>query len=293
MKSRPPFESAYIYVLMALIGFILADLGILSFRDRMIPDQAPQPSRRHVAQGPVIQDRNAYNVIVTRNFFNSDGKIPDPYGAGPGGKQQDAPPIPSQLPVVLIGTLVHADPNRSVATINLKSKSQDLPFTVGADLDGLAKITQIKRGYVEFRNSSTQRLEFIEIKKDAKLSLGLAPVKKNGEVLQTSDTDFAIKRDDINRLTSNLGDLLQQARAVPNMVDGRLDGFRVLEIQKGSIFDKLGIRLGDVIKTVNGEAIDSPAKAMELYNALRGTATQISVGVGRGGRDQNLNYQIQ
>ena len=63
-------------------------------------------------------------------------------------------------------------------------------------------------------------------------------------------------------------------------------------MQKGSIFEKLGLKRLDIIKEVNGEPIDSPAKAMELYNALKNT-TRIDLGIERNGRLENFNYQIE
>ncbi len=77
------------------------------------------------------------------------------------------------------------------------------------------------------------------------------------------------------------------------MKNGRLDGFIIADIQKGSIFEKLGIRQNDVLKSVNGESIDSPAKAMELYQALRSNAAQINLQLERDGRVENLTYTIK
>jgi general secretion pathway protein C len=293
MKSRPPFEFIYIYLFCLLFGYIIADLGILSVRDRMIPNQAPPKARPRQINLQASQNRDSYGGIVGRNIFNSDGKIPDPVGASnqPGGGNE-GPPVLSQLPLALVGTLVHADPTRSVATVNIKGKPDNFAFTVDDSIENMGKVTKIERNKMIFRNSNTQRLEFIEIKKDNKLSFA-TPVKTNGEVVQEAEDTFSIKKTDIDRLTSNLPELLTQARAVPNMVGGRLDGFRRLEIQPGSIYSKLGLKPNDVIKGVNGEVVDSPAKAMELYNALKNGSSSIGLEIDRDGRKQMLNYNIQ
>jgi general secretion pathway protein C len=47
----------------------------------------------------------------------------------------------------------------------------------------------------------------------------------------------------------------------------------------------------DVIKAVNGEAVNSPTKAMELYNALR-SENQISLVIERNGREETFRYNI-
>jgi general secretion pathway protein C len=291
-KSRAPFESVYVYLLLALIGYMIADLGILSVRDKMIITTPPPAKQRRMRIAGPPPDRNYYGVIANRNIFNSDGLIPDPMGAKEGG--QDADPVPSALPLNLVGTLVHANPLRSVASIQLKSKNEVDAFRVNEEIESMARVTGIERNKVVFRNLENQRLEYIEIKTESRLSFGMSgPPKAAGEIMQASETEFEIKRTEIDRLTSNLGDLLQQARAIPNMRNGRLDGFIIADIQKGSIFEKLGIKQNDVIKSVNGETIDSPAKAMELYQALRSNSSQVNLQLERDGRTENFTYTIK
>lgn len=50
--------------------------------------------------------------------------------------------------------------------------------------------------------------------------------------------------------------------------DGQMyvDGFRFASIKKGSVYEDLGFKVGDVITEVEGEKVDSPDKALELYN---------------------------
>lgn len=300
MKSRPPKETAAIYALMAMLGLIGADYAILNTRDRMLPS-TPPPAKRVPPRPSTFTDRRAYDVVLAKNIFNADQKIADPVGATQENKpKEDGPPVPSSLPLQLVGTIVHVNPLRSVATLNLRNKNEQMAFRAEQVIpDNLATVTKIERNKVIFRNNATQRLEFIELKEEAKLTfgkssgpVGVAP-KQVGEVMQKSETEFELKRDDVNRLTGNLPELLQQARAVPNIgPNGQPNGFRIMDIQPGSIYERLGLRRGDVIKGVNGEPVDSPAKAMELYNALR-TSGNINIQIERGGRSENMNYNIQ
>jgi general secretion pathway protein C len=296
MKSRPPLETASIYCLMVMIGFVLADLTMLTIRGHLYPAAPPPPRQRMAA--PRMMTGN-YGVITSRNIFNSDGKIAPPYGAAGQGPNAapDAPPVPSQLPIQLMGTLVHANPKRSVATVNIKGKSDQITVKVdGIIPENLATVTKIERQKITFRNNASQRLEYIEMKDEAKLLFGAAQsvkVQVNGEVTVKGDNEFELKRSDINKLTSNLPELLQQARAIPRMgPGGQIECFNLADIQAGSIYERLGLKRGDCIKSVNGEKIDSPAKAMELYNALRNDSNAINLGIERTGKDENLNFSI-
>lgn len=299
MKSGPPSErlvkTISVICLLALIGYILADLTILSFREKWLPSQAPPP--KIAAPRLITQtDRSRYDVITNKNIFRADQTDPNPLGStGEEGKPApDADPVPSSLPLQLVGTIVHGNPARSVATILVRNKNEQIPVKVEGDLDGMAVITKIERAKVIFRNNATRALEYIEMKDDSKISFGAPVAKQNGEVMQKSETEFELKRDDVNKLTQNLPALLQDARAVPRMgPNGTIECFSLADIREGSIYTKLGLKRGDCIKSVNGEKIDSPGKAMDMYNALRSGSSQIQIGIDRGGRDENMNYSIQ
>lgn len=287
------------YVFSALVGYMAADLTILSYRDDMLPTQAP-PSRpiRTADKGDQLADLSA---IRDKNIFQPDGVIPpalraDEAGEG-GSEADDAPAVLSQLPLTLEGTIVHLNPRKSVATITLKNKNETQPFSLEEEIEGLARITKIERRKVTFRNIRNQRLEYIEIPKDSKLTFGMkqdTPAQSQGDIVKRGEFDFQVSREDIKKYTSDLSSILNQARMVPNIVPGTgggVEGFRFVSIQPGSIYEKLGFKPMDVIKSVNGESVNSPTKAMELYNALK-TDSRISLQVERNGRLEEFSYDI-
>ena len=54
---------------------------------------------------------------------------------------------------------------------------------------------------------------------------------------------------------------------------------------------KIGLTNGDVIQKINGYAMDSPDKALELYQKLR-DASSVSIEVNRRGQNMTMNYSI-
>jgi general secretion pathway protein C len=293
--DRPPFEALYIYILALFTGYLIADLGILFVRPNMLPTQPP-PMRPSTLPRQEFTNVGQYAKIRERNVFNADGKIP-PAMTSDGSESPllDAPPVASQLPLALEGTLVHANPRKSVATITVKSKNEAKPFMVDQDIEGLARVTKIERRKVIFRNLNNQRLEYIDIPESSSITFGVKnPTVSGEEVQRKGEFDFTMRRADIAKYTSDLGSILQQARMVPNIAPGsggRVDGFKFVAIQPGSIYEKLGFKPMDVIKSVNGEPVNSPTKAMELYNALK-SESRIKIGVERNGREESFNYDI-
>lgn len=293
--GRPPFEPFYIYILLLFLSFLTADTVITALRDLMLPQSAPSSQARR-EKFPQRKSKGEYRSITKRNIFNADGEIP-PALARDGEREDDnAPPVPSQLPLNLVGTIVHFDKARSVATVQNRSRNRVQSYKIDYEIDGLARVLEIQRKRIIFRNLNNNRKEYIEIKDDTQLLSFNAPQKKGpeGEVKRQGN-NFSIKRSDVLKHTNNLPQLLQQARAVPYIAPGsggQVEGFRILDMQKGSIFTQLGFQKLDIIKEVNGEPVDSPAKAMELYNALK-SSDRIDISVERNGRVEQFNYSIE
>lgn len=263
----------------------------------MLPSEAPpiKPSRSTRTN---IQNLSDYNAITERNIFNEDGLIPAPFGAkqGEGDDPANLPPVLSQLPIQLLGTIVHFNPKISIATVNVSSKGLSASYKVDEDISGLAKVTLIERKKMTFINLNNNRLEYIEIPDDAVLNFGLQSevTTSSGLIEQKGKFEFSIRRSDLEGLTQNLSALLQQARMEPVFSpDGiGVEGFRFSNIQPGSVYEKLGFKIGDMIRSVNGEPVNSPTKAMEMYNVLK-TSSNVQLGVERDGREERFSYSIQ
>lgn len=296
---KPPLERFYPHLLFILVGYFAADISVLSLRDRMLPDQAPPKRAPKNFVNEQIQ-RGAYNTIISRNIFSADGNIPDTLASKKetgDGKPKIEIPIPSSLPLNLIGTIVHSNPDHSIAAIEVKSKNVTIPFSPGKDIEKMGVLTKVERRRAILRNAMTGHLEYIEIKDPNKLSINVkAPVAKqdnSAEIKEVSPDKFEISRAEILKATQNMSSLLMQAASTPHKKsNGEIDGFTIHNIQPGSIFTKLGIMNGDTIKGVNGEAVDSPAKALEFWNTLK-NADNVKITVERDGREAIKDYSIK
>ncbi|HWU42486.1 MAG TPA: hypothetical protein VN132_03575, partial [Bdellovibrio sp.] len=168
-SQRPPFEKWYSYLLFIFVGFCIADLAILSYRDRMLPQSAP-PAHPKGAPSDNFISSGAYNSVTSRNIFASNGIIPDALVDKNRATQQqkEADPVLSQLPITLVGTLVHSNPAKSLAAISVtvKGKAQVVSYSPGKEIENMASIIRVERQKVIFRNLNTNRLEYVEMKKE-------------------------------------------------------------------------------------------------------------------------------
>lgn len=290
--DRPPFERFYIIALILFMAFMVGDIVILYSRQFMLPTTMPPKKIVPIAKN--MGRTYSYPEVVDKNIFNSDGKIPPSLGETQGGSPEDNVPRKTSLPLDLIGTIVHANPKKSVATINVRGQNKIEPYKVGQKIESMAEVTEIQKDKVIFRNSKTRILEFVDIPQDAKIVLSTEkPFSAAAPTVREEKLDFNFPRKELEAHLNDLSSLLQQARVVPETgPDGQVRGYKLVELQPGSIFEKLGVRIGDTIMSVNGEAINSPQKAMDMFRDLR-SANEIKLGVDRGGADTTLNYKIQ
>jgi len=291
-------ERWYGLLLVMLIGFVIADLLILAYRDLMLPSQTPVTRVRPPPPSPVL-GREAFQSIVNRNPFSSTGQIPpELVGKGEEAKpQNESAPVLSTLPLTLIGTLVHSNPQKSIAAIEVKTKTnQVLSFTPGKEIENLATIEKVERGKVIFRNTNNGRLEFIELKNSTKVAFGTAPKEDDSgkDVKKTAPNTYEITRADLNKYTSDLSSILMKARAVPARKPGtgEIYGWRLLEMESGSIYERLGLQVMDVITGVNGNPVTSAQQAMEMYQALK-SSSGIQLQIERGGKNESLKFDIK
>ncbi len=254
---------------------------------------------RSIPSNP-IKSRDFFQPIVSRNLFSSTGEIPpELLPKGVDAKPKDNEPVQSTLPLNLVGTLVHSNPLKSLAAIEIKSKNQITSFSPGKEIENLAKVEKIMRGKVIIRNLSADRLEYIEMKDANKVSFDAKPKAAAGEekaavVQKSGDNKFEIKKSDLDEKLKDIQSILYQARAVPakRPGSGETYGFRLLEIQPDSIYTQLGLQVMDVITGVNGSPVTSTQQALEMYQALR-NSPNIKLNVERGGKTEEMSYTVK
>jgi general secretion pathway protein C len=96
----------------------------------------------------------------------------------------------------------------------------------------------------------------------------------------------------IDSTLSNLNTIATQARIVPSFKNGVANGFKLFSIQPNSLYASIGIENGDVIQRVNGYEINSPEKALELYQKLQ-QSSNVTLELERGGQVIRKQYTVQ
>ena len=104
-------------------------------------------------------------------------------------------------------------------------------------------------------------------------------------------TSAKIKRKDINFYLKNVGQIWKNIKIRDYRVNRRLRGFKVIKVKKGSAFDSLGLKAGDIITAINGEEIKSYSQVQKFYKNI-GKIKQLNLTISRNGEEIDIDYDI-
>jgi general secretion pathway protein C len=289
-------------VFLCFFSYLMAKIGNTILLANL---PAPQPdlgrgSREGSVEREVAGKKSLrlYSQISTGNVFNSAHT-----GEPEDGKRRDtakstAPLKKADLNVELIGTVVGSSDNSFAIIEDHQSQKQELYQVDDMVLDQARVISIARCKVIVLRNGSEEIIECPE--PDAKTDRRSAQVqytgstKKEGEyaVKKVSDSEFVVDEAEVQNALGNINQLLTQIRVVPNFQDGKADGFKVFAIKPESIFDKVGLKNGDVIRKVNDNDITSPEKAFQIFQELR-NEKNLSIEISRRGQTQSFSYEIR
>ncbi|MGV3623104.1 MAG: type II secretion system protein GspC [Archangium sp.] len=214
----------------------------------------------------------------------------------------NAAPVRTTLRLKLLGTLVSdSTPEWSVASIQDVVTLKTATYMPGDKIQ-TAEVLEIERERVIILNNS--RKEFIDGSGEAgapppPIAVN-TPVREAAPpsvalgtgVKQIGENDYEIPRAEIDKTLANLNDVAMQARIVPAFKDGVAQGFKLFSIRPDSIYSKIGIQNGDVIKRINGFDLNSPEKALEVYSKLKESG-RIDIEVERNGAAVRKTYNVK
>jgi len=190
------------------------------------------------------------------------------------------PVIVSKLNLKLLATVVAG--KRSAAIVSLNNTKQQAFFLGDAMLSGVV-LKQVEAAAIVVDNHG--RLERIILPKSKSIKgISVKPVN--------TSRNQVLSRKTLNADMRNFPKLLSQAKVVPYFAQGKSAGFVIMEIVKGSLYQRIGLKNGDVIQKVNGQAITSTSQAMKMYQNLQ-HASSIDLELMRHGTIVPIHYEIK
>lgn len=168
-----------------------------------------------------------------------------------------AKPAPGSFGNVPYGTVGAPVSQAPVKTSAGSGKGQE-SFAVGDVVFGYGKLQTVEKQYVEIKGpQGTIKLKLEDMPEASSSS---SDDGSQRIVVATKDLDAALE---------NLPLLLSQARAVPYFKEGKAIGLRLFAIRPGSLYEKIGLLNGDILRAVNDKSLGDFREAMMLFDKLK------------------------
>jgi general secretion pathway protein C len=246
-------------------------------------DYISKPSEKHRPQRPVrkasIFPITYYHLIKERNLFGLKPEL---------GKKRDDRPVKelanTDLNIRLWGTITGKD-GLAYAVIEPRQmqnrRSEQQLFKEGEKVLN-AEIEKVYRDKVILNMAGEQQV--LEMEKYQSMAPSRRLRRSTRQPVRLTRT---IHRSEIEESFQNINEIMRQVLIRP-----RSDGMLVSRIKRGSIFQRLGLRNGDIINGIDGKQIRSVDDALNFYNRLKSDAS-VRLELKRRGRPYTITYRIR
>jgi general secretion pathway protein C len=259
-------------LLAALIAVELARIAVALVSG---PVKSPRPViAGNTQMRPTARTGVNAQAVAAAHLFGT--AVADPTTQDP----NSAPLTSANL--ILAGTIATQDPKRGIAIISDGGPSK--VYAVGENVNG-ASLHSVYLDHVILDRGGT--LETLLL---PRLLAGAA----RGPVRGPLPARASAAVDNVRRLVQQDPGLLDQVmRTVPSYDNtaGKLRGFRAYPGRNRNIFNKLGLKPGDLVTAINGQPLDDPQHSQEVFNTIQSSNT-VTVSVERGGQKQDITLNV-
>ncbi len=281
----------YLLLSLAVTGGII--VGILAGRliDLSLGGEAMSlvdPAPRGIAVQSLKEDD--FQIILDRNLFNSEVTTGAAEQVDLSATAAAAASTRTIGNFILVGTIVAGKDSFAL----IKSGSKTSIFQLGEELAPGVVVSEISRQLVVLMDHGVRKELPLKQRKgaSAKLVRQKNPAASKRGIVAVDESSWKISKAVAKNARANLNSLLQTARMIPQMKNGKTVGFKLVELEKGSLLEQIGLRVGDLVVEINHVKLNSPEKALQIFQQLR-EANNISLGLMRNGKPETFEYSFE
>ncbi len=203
----------------------------------------------------------------------------------------------TRLRLILRGAIATADIDMARAIIS-EPGGEEKYYAVDDKLPGGAELKEIAADRVILQTRAG-RMETLRLPKEfggsGRAVRGTVSTRENkkpvGRNKITPRISAAELRNYRDKMLSNPQELVGLIRTRPVKENGQIKGYKLFPGKDRALFNRLGLRSGDVIVSVNGMELSDPASGLALLGQLS-SATEMSVVVERRGQRQTVTLSL-
>ena len=181
----------------------------------------------------------------------------------------------------LKGTIAVSE-SMGYAVVEEKGKGKQKLYRLG-DMIGSARLIRVTRSTAVLENAGRELL--MKIKETSTENLpGRSPRPPGMEV--------SLSRKEMTDRLGDLKNIMSQAVVRPFLNEsGAQQGFIISNIVQGSLYERMGIKNGDVIVNINDQKINSADDVLQLVNVMQ-SGGSLAVNIIRNGKNELINYSF-
>ncbi len=283
-----------------------------AIRPRPVVDLTTLPAPARQQEPPRLEADRLYALIGQKAPAPVHDEAAEQARTPQNCRNQGATPVKSGLRAQLVAAIVAEQSQSSIASIiDLNTRETNI-YGIGDRVLGADVVSIERLRYEEDATGAVFKVvavvcnngtkEFIDFEGDGssasptpRAAPAMAQATPAGPgtdgVQKVADNRYEVKKKYIDDTLSNLNSVATQARIVPSFKNGVANGFKLFSIQPGSLYTAIGVENGDVIQRINGYEINSPDKALEVYQKLR-ESSHITIEIERNGQTIRKEYNV-
>ena len=193
---------------------------------------------------------------------------------------------------LVLGTIVTVSKGKSVALLKHRASGKTQAVRVGSTIEKDLLLSAVDKKMVKVTQKG--KVYFIRVGSSEEFSrVSTHNIAQRQEGLQSRNGNVTISADYKDHLIKNeLNKILMQAAAEPALKDGKVVGFTLWEIEKGSIYEKLGFKNGDTVTNINGNELVDAGQAVKVLVSLK-NAKNLALSYTRNGVEQQMQVRVQ
>lgn len=189
----------------------------------------------------------------------------------------------------LLGVVLGSERGVFAIVEELATKRQVL-YRLHDQIPDLGEVSAIRRDGMVVRSGDQE--ELLELMTTDKPIMAAAPASAPISPVAGTPLRKVIDRREVEAAMADLPKLLTQARAVPFMVNGAPNGYRMDYIAPSSFYEKIGIQSGDVLQRVNGVDVRDPSTMLSLFQQLKNERT-VKVDMVRNNQKTTMTFELR
>jgi general secretion pathway protein C len=268
--------------------------------------RATQPSLAMTAEprptAEAILERNPFDSVTGPLDGSGAAQVPAPVEP-PASLSSDPRQDPTCDFADVTLTVVLREPARSFASVIQKGDSKLVPVGGSVGDHTLSRISS-DRAWLRKGSERCQMQLFDEVRvgrrkapvkrarRNTRLMRNALPKSIADKIDKVSATEYNVQRSVIDEVLAQQAKLMRAVRFRPQRDGAEVVGMRVLRVPGGSLLAAVGIRSGDVIRSINGFSVTDPQRALEAYGKLR-AAKEVNVDVVRGNKPVTIRLNIR